>query len=75
MQDFLGNIQVIVGGFIVCGSIAIYLSSTTFEARAKRAGAKLPPGPKKSFLVGNLFNFPRTRWYENFTEWQKEYGE
>lgn len=43
--------------------------------RAKRAGAQLPPGPERRFLVGNLFNFPRGRWSEAFSLWQQIYGD
>lgn len=59
----------VVGLFI----LSIILRSPHF--RAKRAGARLPPGPEQRFLFGNLFNFPRRRWYEAFTMWQQLYGQ
>jgi hypothetical protein len=43
-------------------------------AKARRAGAKLPPGPKRDPLIGNLRNFPKQRWYETFTQWREEFG-
>jgi hypothetical protein len=46
----------------------------TPKGKARRAGAILPPGPKRDFLIGNLRTFPKTRWYEVFSDWQKEYG-
>jgi hypothetical protein len=46
----------------------------TPEAKARRAGAKLPPGPKREFLIGNLRNMPKNRWYEAFSGWKDEYG-
>jgi hypothetical protein len=46
----------------------------TAAAKARRAGAKLPPGPKQEFLIGNLRNFPKKGWYETFTRWKEEIG-
>ncbi|PVF95239.1 cytochrome P450 [Serendipita vermifera] len=33
------------------------------------------PGPKRSFLLGNVKDFPRKAWSETFTAWQKEIGD
>jgi hypothetical protein len=46
----------------------------TPTARARRAGATLPPGPKPEFLIGSLRNFPKKRWYETFEKWKEEFG-
>ncbi|KIM19583.1 hypothetical protein M408DRAFT_31100 [Serendipita vermifera MAFF 305830] len=34
-----------------------------------------PPGPPRHFLIGNLLQFPKDRFYERCREWQKEYGD
>ena len=36
---------------------------------------RFPPGPKRIPLLGNVFNFPKSRWYEAFSHWKAEYGE
>ncbi|KIM24678.1 hypothetical protein M408DRAFT_26799 [Serendipita vermifera MAFF 305830] len=64
-----------LGTLVVFGSLTAYISSRTPDARARRIGAKLPPGPERSFLVGNLFNFPRKRWFETFTKWSEDFGD
>jgi hypothetical protein len=46
----------------------------TPSAKARRVGAKLPPGPKQEFLIGNLRNFPKKGWPETFTRWKEEFG-
>jgi hypothetical protein len=33
-----------------------------------------PPGPKRLPLLGNVLNFPRSRWYEVFSQWKNDYG-
>ncbi|CCA71481.1 hypothetical protein PIIN_05418 [Serendipita indica DSM 11827] len=62
-------------GVVIAGLVTWYLASNTNEAKARRAGAVLGPGPKRALLVGNLFNFPKGRWYEAFTQWAHEYGD
>ncbi len=67
----------VVAGVVVSITALIgYLSSKTHApaARAKSLGAKLPPGPKTHFLLGNIPNFPQEKWYLNFLEWEKEFG-
>ncbi|KAG8817416.1 hypothetical protein FRC17_011240 [Serendipita sp. 399] len=66
---------ILAGALAVAVSAYIYLSSRTNEAKAKQAGARLPPGPERLPLVGNLFNFPKDRWLETFTSWGKQYGD
>lgn len=34
----------------------------------------VPPGPKRYPIIGNLLNFPATRWAEKFSEWHQIYG-
>lgn len=62
-------------GAVVAGLATWYIASSTNSAKARRAGAVLAPGPKRALLVGNLFNFPKGRWYETFTQWAEEYGD
>ncbi|KAG8770503.1 hypothetical protein FRC20_005373, partial [Serendipita sp. 405] len=64
----------LVGAIAIATSAYIYLASRTTEAKAKRAGARLAPGPKRLFLLGNLLDFPKDRWFETFTSWGKQYG-
>lgn len=75
LLDSLSRSQVWTGGAVVLSVVAWYFASNTTAAKAKRAGAVLAPGPKQSFLVGNLFNFPKGRWYETFTQWAEDYGD
>jgi hypothetical protein len=42
--------------------------------QARRARAKLPPGPEREIIIGNMRNFPKKRWYETFSQWKQEYG-
>lgn len=62
-------------GAVIAGLVTWYLASNTNEAKARQAGAILGPGPKRAPLVGNVFNFPKARWYEVFSEWAQEYGD
>ncbi|KAG8851585.1 hypothetical protein FRB91_007652 [Serendipita sp. 411] len=74
-MDRLETSRALVGSLAVVGMVYLYLASKSPPARARKAGARLPPGPKGSFLVGNLFTFPRNRWLETFTSWGKQYGD
>ena len=75
LLEDLSTTRVIVGGATaIVGVFAVYLSTNTPSAKAKRVGAVLPPGPKRAFLVGNLFNFPKNKWYESFSSWAEEHG-
>ena len=40
----------------------------------QRQGQKLPPGPKKYPLIGNLLSMPSTLEWETFAKWGKEYS-
>ena len=61
-------------GVAAAGWATWYLTSNTNAAKARRAGAVLAPGPKRTPLLGNMFNFPMRKWYENFTQWAEDYG-
>ncbi|PVF92925.1 hypothetical protein CPB86DRAFT_716542, partial [Serendipita vermifera] len=60
---------------VVAGTALVHRLWNAPSAKARRAGAKLPPGPKRDFLIGNFRNFPKNRWYETFTRWRKDYGD
>ncbi|PVF96182.1 cytochrome P450 [Serendipita vermifera] len=60
---------------LVAGIAVLRRLTNTPEAKARRAGAKLPPGPKRDLLLGNIRNFPKARWYETFTRWKGEFGD
>lgn len=76
LTETISTTHLIVGGAAaVVGAFSLYLSTNTPSAKAKRLGAALPPGPKPAFFVGNLFNFPKSRWYETFSRWAEEYGD
>ena len=59
----------------VAGAFALVslagLTAFKLESKPKRV---YPPGPPRHPIWGNLFDFPRARWHETFTEWQKSWG-
>lgn len=60
-----------VGGVVVAGAAVYYLLE---KYRKARNGLPFPPGPPKTFLLGNLLNFPKRGMFDAFTKYQKEYG-
>lgn len=36
---------------------------------------RLPPGPPRRWLVGNLFDMPKVRPWETYREWCEQYGQ
>jgi len=78
MGLFLSEIHyeliVICVGIVLLNLVRLVWQSPSYRAGRAGWGVKLPPGPKRQFLVGNLFSFPRNRWYEAFGEYQKQYG-
>lgn len=75
LQDELRGVYPLVGGLVGLGSLFVYFASNSTSAKARRANAQLPPGPKQNLILGNALNFPKDRWYEAFTSWSKEYGD
>jgi len=43
-------------------------------AFVKRLNLRLPPGPVRLPLLGNLLNFPQNAWLNAFCSWQKQFG-
>ncbi|KAG8754880.1 hypothetical protein FRC14_004554 [Serendipita sp. 396] len=74
-MDRFETTHALVGLLAIAGVACLYLESKTPPVRARKVGARLPPGPKGSFLVGNLFTFPKNRWFETFNLWGKQYGD
>jgi hypothetical protein len=72
--DYLSRRQAAIAVGVVASGVVLWHLSNTPSAKARRAKAKLPPGPKGNFIVGNLFNFPKNRWYDAFTRWKDEFG-
>jgi hypothetical protein len=72
--DKIPNNYIVIAVGAVLGTFVLLKLANTPEAKAKKAGAKLPPGPKRDFIIGNLRNFPKNRWYETFTRWKEEFG-
>jgi hypothetical protein len=59
---------------LLVGTIVLQHLANTPTAKARRSGAKLPPGPKQEFLIGNLRNFPKKNLSATFSRWKKEFG-
>jgi hypothetical protein len=49
-----------------------------YRTKSKHSKKGIPignlPGPKKTFLIGNLINFPTTAWCDTFNQWREELG-
>ncbi|CAG7852707.1 SubName: Full=Uncharacterized protein {ECO:0000313/EMBL:CCA77291.1} [Serendipita indica DSM 11827] len=73
LEDALTMQVVLASTVVIIVALFVHLSRNTPPSRAKQFGAKLPPGPRRAFLVGNAFNFPKKAWYETFSRWADEY--
>jgi hypothetical protein len=71
----IGSQHLLVAGAAILGTFAVWTIINSPARRAARMGSKLPPGPEQAFLIGNLHNFPKDRFWETFTQWQKQYGD
>jgi len=56
-------------------SIGVVLGILAIAHRwlAKR-NERVPPGPPRYPIIGNLLNFPKQGWAEIFPEWHRKYG-
>ncbi|KAF8189525.1 cytochrome P450 [Mycena galopus ATCC 62051] len=57
---------------VVCVGLGLVLYS--LYSRRNQSNLPLPPGPKKSFLVGNVFDIPPTHPWETYMAWSREYN-
>jgi hypothetical protein len=71
-DSYMRFLVVAVG--VVAGTFVVREIANAPAIKAWRLGAKLPPGPKRDFFIGNFRNFPKQRWYEAFTRWKEEFG-
>lgn len=60
---------------IAIAAAATAISFATYFTVKRTSKQTVPPGPARKFIVGNLGNFPKSRWYETFSEWQTTYGD
>lgn len=64
----------LAGGIILIGAFLAHSKFNSPSRLAKKAYAKLPPGPPADPIIGHLRRFPKEEWYKTFTLWQKEFG-
>lgn len=55
--------------FLLAGGMAVLFCIVCLSGTSK-----VPPGPKRRFLLGNLLDLPREKEWLQFTEWSKQYG-
>jgi hypothetical protein len=78
MNDLFRNLT---DPHVKIGTIALSLGSFGYvlvqglkRLTTGAATSRLPPGPPRAFLLGNLRQFPPNRFYDKFCEWQRLYG-
>lgn len=63
---------------VIAGGVAILttgiLASLYFRRPNRGPGPETFPGPKKDFLIGNVRDFPKTHWKDEFMRWKELYG-
>lgn len=60
--------SILIGLTVACIVIILYY-------RNQRSKLPLPPGPKKQWVVGNLFDVPSVAGWNQYHEWSKQHGE
>ena len=55
----------------LAGGCVVYLLSRILT---KDRNTRLPPGPKKLPVIGNLLDLPSERQWETYAQWSKQYG-
>ncbi|KAF8525399.1 cytochrome P450 [Gautieria morchelliformis] len=57
--------------FLLSGILLVWLSRRQWTSSSRT----LPPGPRRTWLLGNLFDIPMKHMWLVFTEWGKKHGE
>jgi hypothetical protein len=71
----MGPLYIFLYAMTSIGILLAYFTSSAPSVLAKRANARLPPGPPRLPLLGSLLKYPTLRWFETFSDLQKQYGE
>jgi hypothetical protein len=58
----------------VYATFGVALALYVLYCRPKRSKLRLPPGPKKRFFFGNLFDVPATFQWKVYKEWSEQLG-
>jgi hypothetical protein len=77
MSDFLHKNVTREGSLAALTIAGILLGYYIIRPTSNIKGAPIDdlPGPKRSFLLGNVKNFPRTAWSDTFTAWKETIGQ
>ncbi|KAJ7607902.1 cytochrome P450 [Roridomyces roridus] len=72
MSRNLGTCRPMLSGIVLL-TIALGLVGIYYLHSNRRSKLPLPPGPRKKFLVGNLFDIPPTLPWEKYMKWSRLY--
>ena len=61
-------------GFLLPVALLVIIATKLFYRWKQQSKFPYPPGPKSKFLIGNLFDFPKTNSARVFAEWGKTYN-
>ena len=61
-----------LNAYTVAGLTALLIFTFVFSERCNTQ--RLPPGPDRLPLLGNLHNFPQSGWLGAFCSWQMRFG-
>jgi hypothetical protein len=61
--------------YVIAGLTGLLTLLRLVFAFAGRYNRRLPPGPDRLPLLGNLHNFPQSGWLDAFCSWQERFGE
>ena len=75
IADILSNVSPVTAIVVVGLAIAALYLKQQADFNKRKSGAKLLPGPKGSFLLGNLRQLPAEKPWEKLKQWADEYGE
>jgi len=66
----------IVSSSTLAGAVLLYYACLWYwsSTRLRRRGLRLPPGPKRKFITGNLHQIPKAHQWLTFRSWSLEYG-